>query len=123
MSQQSRPARLAASALSLVVTVLALFTPSAAMAYRTPAAEPLTHHTVAAHVGERTGPEDVPALRVVAHRLDAHTPGPHPPGPARTACDPVPHRATGGPPSHPTAVRVRTHQAADPAAPRAPPHR
>ncbi|MET9543920.1 hypothetical protein ABZY36_01220 [Streptomyces sp. NPDC006627] len=115
MSQQSRPARLAAAALSLAVTVLALFAPSAA--------EPLTHHTVVAHAGKQAGPDDVPALRVVAHRLDTHLPGPHPVGPARTAPDPAPHRATGGPASHPAAARVRAHEAADTAAPRAPPHR
>ncbi|MFF8659107.1 hypothetical protein [Streptomyces huasconensis] len=123
VSQQSRAARLAASALSLVVTVLALFAPSAATAYGTPAPEPLTHHTVAAHAGKQTGPEDVPALRVAAHRLDTHLPAPHLAGPARTASDPAPHRATGGPATHPTAPRIRAHQAADPAAPRAPPHR
>ncbi|MBM7173739.1 hypothetical protein JQK87_36250, partial [Streptomyces sp. G44] len=83
MSQQSTPARVAAAALSLVVTVLALFAPSAATAHGTAAPEPLTHHTAAVHAGKQTGPEDVPALRVVAHRLDAHLPAPHPAGPAR----------------------------------------
>ncbi|MET8690264.1 hypothetical protein ABZV77_39265 [Streptomyces sp. NPDC004732] len=94
MSQQSRSARLAASAVSLVVTVLALFVPSAA-AYGTAADAPLTHHTVAAHAQQQAGPHDIPALHVaVAHRPDAHIPGPQPTGPPRTTADTAPHRAS-----------------------------
>ncbi|MEU1121743.1 MULTISPECIES: hypothetical protein [unclassified Streptomyces] len=55
MSQQSRSARVAVSALSFVVTVLALFVPSAA-AYGTPADGPHARHTVAAYGASADGP-------------------------------------------------------------------
>ncbi|MGV9885005.1 hypothetical protein [Streptomyces sp. NPDC003006] len=124
MSQQSRSERLAGAALCLVVAVLALFAPSAATAYGSFDDGPLTHHTVVAHAGKQTGPEDAPALRVVlAHRLDAHIPGPQPVGPARTAVDTAPHRAAGGPDARPATTRVQPREAVGSAAPRAPPHR
>ncbi|CAM5684294.1 putative protein OS=Streptomyces alboniger OX=132473 GN=CP975_01420 PE=4 SV=1 [Streptomyces alboniger] len=123
MSQQRRPARLAASALSLLVTVLALFVPSAATAYGAPGDGRPAHPAVAAHAGERTGPEDVPALRVtVAHRLDAHIPGPQPPGSPRTSPDVVPPHGPCGPDARPVA-RTTPRQACQAAAPRGPPHR
>ncbi|WP_125510775.1 hypothetical protein [Streptomyces sp. WAC 01529] len=124
VSRQQRSARLASCASALLVTVLALFAPSAAYAYGTPADGPLTHHTVAAQAGKESGPKDTPALRVgVAHRLDAHLPGPQPAGPPRTAVDTAPHRATGGPDPRPAAPRAQPHEAAESAAPRGPPHR
>ncbi|MFH8610726.1 hypothetical protein ACH4D5_24935 [Streptomyces sp. NPDC018029] len=122
MAQQSRSARLAASALSLVVTVLALFVPSAA-AHGAPADAPLARHTVVAHVGEPTGPHDVPALHVVAHRPDAHIPGPQPAGPAHTAVDTAPHRALGGPETRPATAPAPPRRPLAATAPRGPPHR
>ncbi|QEV16343.1 hypothetical protein [Streptomyces alboniger] len=124
MSQQRRSARLASSAVALVVTVLALFAPAAAAAAAGIRADGTpTHHTVA-HAGKQTGTEDAPAFTVaVAHRLDAHLPGPQPVGPPRTAADTAPHRATGGPDTRPAAPHARSHEAIDSAAPRGPPHR
>ncbi len=123
VSQQSRSARLAASAVSLVVTVLALFVPTAA-AYGTPADAPLTHHTAAAHAQKQAGPHDVPALHVaVAHRPDAHIPGPQPAGPPRTAVDTAPHRARGGPDARPATTPAPPRRPRAAAAPRGPPHR
>ncbi|MEU8957698.1 hypothetical protein AB0C93_25725 [Streptomyces sp. NPDC048518] len=123
MSQQSRSARVAVSALSFVVTVLALLVPSAA-AYATPADGPLTRHTVAAHAAQPAGPQDVPALHVaVAHRPDAHIPGPRPVGPPPTAFDIAPHRALGGPDARPAAAYAPTPRPHAASAPRGPPHR
>ncbi|MBW5424795.1 hypothetical protein GKQ77_25055 [Streptomyces sp. BG9H] len=124
VSRQRRSARLASWSSALLVAVLALFAPSAAYAYGTPAGGPLTHHTVAAQAGKKSGPEDTHALRfAAAHRLDAHLPGPQPAGPPRTAVDKAPHRATGGPGQRPAAPRAQPHEAAESAAPRGPPHR
>ncbi|MEV0126269.1 hypothetical protein AB0I16_32795 [Streptomyces sp. NPDC050703] len=123
MPQQRRSARLAASGLSLLVTVLALFVPSAATAYGAPGDGRLTHHTVAAHAGEQAGAEDVPALRVtVAHRLDAHIPGPQPQGSPRTSPDVVPPLPPSGTDARPVS-RVSSHRTIEAAAPRGPPHR
>lgn len=123
MSQPSRSARLASSAVSLLVTVLALFVPSAA-AYGTPADGPLARHTVVAHAEKQTAPQDIPALHVtVTHRLDAHLPGPQPIGPPRTAVDTAPHRALGGPDVRLRAVPATPRQAGAQAAPRGPPRR
>jgi hypothetical protein len=123
VSQQRRPARLAASALSLLVTVLALFVPSAATAYGAPGDGRLAHHAVAPHAGKQAGPEDVPALRVtVAHRLDAHIPGPQPLGSPRTSPDVVPPREPYEPDARP-AARSTPRQTSGAAAPRGPPHR
>ncbi|MEV0254504.1 hypothetical protein AB0H82_09575 [Streptomyces sp. NPDC050732] len=123
MAQQSRSARVAASALSLVVTVLALFVPSAA-AYGTSADAPPARHTVAAHAGKPTGPHDVPALHIApAHRPDAHIPGPQPAGPAHTAVDTAPHRALGGPDARAATAPAPPRRPLAAAAPRAPPHR
>ncbi|MFK4069797.1 hypothetical protein [Streptomyces sp. NPDC029674] len=121
MAQQSRSARLAVSALSLVATVLALFIPSAA-AYGAPADAPLARHTVAAHAGKPTGPQDVPALHIaLAHRPDAHIPGPQPAGPAHTAVDTAPHRALGGPDARPATAPAPPRRPLPTAAPRGPP--
>ncbi|MEU7581421.1 hypothetical protein AB0B50_27880 [Streptomyces sp. NPDC041068] len=123
MPQQSRSARLAASALTLVVTVLALFVPVAG-AQGMPTDGPLTHHMVVAHAGQGAGPDDVPALHVaVTHRPDAHIPGPQPAGPARTAVDAAPRRALGGPDTRPATALVPPGSPAESAAPRGPPHR
>ncbi|MFI1676149.1 hypothetical protein [Streptomyces sp. NPDC020607] len=123
MSQQSRSARIAASAVSLVVTVLALFVPSAA-AQGTPADGPLARHTAVAHAEKQTAPHDVPALHVtVTHRLDAHIPGPQPVGPPRTAVDTAPHRALGGPDARPETVTAPPRRVGTAAAPRGPPQR
>ncbi|WP_159043856.1 hypothetical protein [Streptomyces sp. NRRL S-1521] len=121
MPQQRRSARLAASALSLLVTVLALLVPSSATVHGAPGDGRLTHHTVAAHAGKRSGPEDVPALRVtVVHRLDTHIPAPQPPASPRTSPEVLPPR-----PPYETdaraASRVTPHQAIEAAAPRGPP--
>ncbi|WP_331725761.1 hypothetical protein OG264_38640 (plasmid) [Streptomyces xanthophaeus] len=123
MPQRSRSARLAASALTLVVTVLALFVPVAgAQGMPVPADRPLAHHAVPA--GEGAGPDDVPARHVaVAHRPDAHIPGPQPAGPARTAVDTAPHRALGGPDTGPATALAPPRRPAGSAAPRGPPHR
>ncbi|MFD6436588.1 hypothetical protein [Streptomyces venezuelae] len=123
MSQPSRSARFAASAVSLVVTVLALFVPSAA-AYGPPADGPLARHTVVAHAEKSSAPHDVPAFHVTAtHRLDAHLPGPQPIGPPRTAVDTAPHRALGGPDAEPEAAPAVPRRAGTAAAPRGPPRR
>ncbi|MFI7322222.1 hypothetical protein [Streptomyces venezuelae] len=123
MSQPSRSARLAASAVSLVVTVLALFAPSA-VAHGTPADGPLARHTAVAHAEKQTAPHDSPALHVtVTHRLDAHLPGPQPAGPPRTAVDTAPHRALGGPDVRREAVPAAPWRAGAQAAPRGPPRR
>ncbi|MEV7192428.1 hypothetical protein AB0N81_11555 [Streptomyces sp. NPDC093510] len=123
MSQQSRSARLATSALSLLVTVLALFVPTMG-AHGTPADGPLTRHTVAAHAEDPAGPHDVPALHVaLTHRPDAHIPGPQPGGPPRTAVDTAPHRALGGPDTRPGTAPPLPRQPLAAAAPRGPPHR
>ncbi|MFD4633522.1 hypothetical protein ACFVYR_32505 [Streptomyces sp. NPDC058284] len=123
MPQQSRSARLAASALSLVVTVLALFVPSAA-AYGAPAGAPPTRHAVAAHAGRPTGPHDTPALHIaVTHRPDAHIPGPQPPGPGPTALDSAPHRARGWADARPATDLAPPQRPRATAAPRGPPHR
>ncbi|MFF4420683.1 hypothetical protein ACFY04_07825 [Streptomyces sp. NPDC001549] len=126
MPQQSRSARLAASALTLVVTVLALFVPLAgAQGMPMPADRPLAHHTVAGHAGQGAGPDDdVPARHVaVTHRPDAHIPGPQPAGPARTAVDTAPRRALGGPDTGPATALAPPRRPAESAAPRGPPHR
>ncbi|MEV7278652.1 hypothetical protein [Streptomyces sp. NPDC093111] len=125
MSQQSRSARLAASALTLVVTVLALFVPVAgAQGVPLPADRPLAHHAVAGYAGHEAGRDDVPAQQVaVTHRPDVHIPGPQPAGPARTAVDTAPRRALGGPDTGPGTVLVPPRGPAESAAPRGPPHR
>lgn len=122
MARQGRSARLAASALSLVLTVLIFLVPSAATAHGA-AVTPLGHHT-AADAGKKTSPDDVPALRVtVAHRLDAPVSGPQPAVAARAASDTAPHRTLGGPDTAPAAPGTPPRRAADRAAPRGPPHR
>ncbi|MEV5981824.1 hypothetical protein [Streptomyces sp. NPDC052114] len=122
MPQQSRSARLAVSALSFVVTVLALFVPSA-QAYGTPGEGPLAPSAVTAHAEKAPGPHDIPALHVVVtHRPDAHIPGPQP-GPPRTAVDTAPHRTLGGPDPRPSAAPAPPLWAVASAAPRGPPHR
>ncbi|MFC9583606.1 hypothetical protein ACFVJ8_12365 [Streptomyces yangpuensis] len=126
MPQRSRSARLAASALTVVVTVLALFVPVAgAQGMLMPADRPLADHTVAGHAGQEAGPDDdVPARHVaVTHRPDAHIPGPQPAGPARTAVDTAPHRALGGPDTGPATALAPPRRPAESAAPRGPPHR
>ncbi|MGW7262405.1 hypothetical protein [Streptomyces sp. NPDC054842] len=125
MPRRSRSARLAASALTLVVTVLALFVPVAgAQSAPVPAGRPLAHHTVAGHAGQGAGPDDVPALHVaLTHRPDAHIPGPQPAGPARGAVDTAPRRALGGPDTGPATALAPPRGAAESAAPRGPPHR
>ncbi|MCB5167390.1 hypothetical protein LG634_21440 [Streptomyces bambusae] len=125
MPQQSRSARLAASVLALVVTVLALFVPVAgAHGSPLPADELLARHTVVGHAGQGAGPDDVPALLVaLTHRPDAHIPGPQPAGSARTAVDAAPHGALGGPGAGPGSARVPPRRPAESAAPRGPPHR
>ncbi len=123
--QRSRSTRLAASALTLVVTVLALFVQAAgAQGMLMPADRPLAHHTVAGHAGQGAGPDDVPALHLaVTNRPDAHIPGPQPAGPARTAVDTAPHRALGGPDTGPATALAPPRRPAESAAPRGPPHR
>lgn len=125
MPQPSRSARLAASALTLVVTVLALFVPVAgAQGMPVPADRPLAQHTVAGHAGPGARPDDVPARYVaVTPRPDAHIPGPQPAGPARTAVDTAPRRAQGGPDAGPAAGLAPPPGPAGSAAPRGPPHR
>lgn len=123
MSQQSRSARLAVSALSFVVTVLTLLVPSAA-AYGTPADGPLTRHSVTAHATRPAGPHDVPALQLAAaHRPDAHIPGPRPVGPQPTALDTAPHRALCGPDARTATACAPAQRPHAAAAPRGPPHR
>ncbi|MEV6719327.1 hypothetical protein AB0M94_00230 [Streptomyces xanthochromogenes] len=125
MPRQSRSARLAASALTLVVTVLALFVPVAgAQGVPLPADRPLSHHTAAGHAGRGAGPDDIPVPQVaVAHRSDAHIPGPQPAGPASTAVDTAPRRVVGGPDTGPATSLVPPRRPAESAAPRGPPHR
>ncbi|MFF3645242.1 hypothetical protein [Streptomyces sp. NPDC002564] len=121
MAQQSRSARLAASALSLVVTVLALFAPSAA-AHGTPADAPLPRHTAVAHAQQPAVPHDVPGLHVaLTHRPDAPLPGPEPAGPAPTAAAAAPHRALGGPDTHGTGAPAPPRRPRAATAPRGPP--
>ncbi|MGW6574422.1 hypothetical protein ACWGAN_19935 [Streptomyces sp. NPDC054945] len=126
MPQQSRSARLAASALTLVVTVLALFVPVAgAHGMPMPADGRLAHHTVAGHdAGQGARPDDVPARHVaVTHRPDAHIPGPQPAGPPLTAVDTAPRRLLGGPGTVPATALAPPRRPAESAAPRGPPHR
>ncbi|MFE0172169.1 hypothetical protein ACFWZ2_07605 [Streptomyces sp. NPDC059002] len=124
MSQQTRSARLAASALALVVTVLAFFVPAATTAYGTADEAPGPHHVAVAHDRSAVAPDDVPALRVAAaHRVDAHIPGPQPAGPPRTAVDTAPHGALGGPDARPAGVLAPPRHAVAAAAPRGPPLR
>ncbi|WP_159072453.1 hypothetical protein [Streptomyces formicae] len=124
MAQQTRSARLAASALALVVTVLAFFVPAATTAYGAPGDAPGAHHLTVVHEQGSVSPDDVPALRVApAHRVDAHIPGPGPAGPARRAFDAAPHRACGGPDARTTGVLPPPCHAVAAAAPRGPPHR
>ncbi|MFC9817653.1 hypothetical protein ACFVJM_37025 [Streptomyces virginiae] len=125
VQQRSRSARLAASALTLLVTVLALFVPvTGAHGMPMPADGPLAHHTVAGHTEQGAGPDDVPALHLaVTHRLDAQIPGPQPAGPARTAVDTAPHRVLGGPGTGPATALAPPRRPAESAAPRGPPHR
>ncbi|MFI6642652.1 hypothetical protein [Streptomyces sp. NPDC050504] len=122
MVRQGRSARLAASALSLVLTVLVFLVPSTAAAHSA-ALTPLGQHE-RADAGRKTSPEDIPALRVTApHRLDAPAPEPHPVPAARTPVDSAPRRALGGPDTAPAAPGTPPHGAAGSAAPRGPPHR
>ncbi|GHB30645.1 hypothetical protein GCM10010331_16300 [Streptomyces xanthochromogenes] len=125
MPQQSRSARLAASALTLVVTVLALFVPVAgAQGMPVPPDRPLTHHTAAGHARQGVGPDGVPLPHVaVTHRPEAHIPGPQPVGPARTTVDRVPRRALGWPDTGPATTLAPPRRPAESAAPRGPPHR
>ncbi|MER7764157.1 hypothetical protein [Streptomyces sp. NPDC097619] len=125
MPQQSRSARLAVSALTLVVAVLALFVPmTGPQGILLPSDRPLSLHTVAGHAGQGAGPDDVPALRLaVAHRHDAHLPGPQPAGSAGTAVDTVPHGVFGGPATDPPTALAPPRRPTGPAAPRGPPAR
>ncbi|QEU96582.1 hypothetical protein [Streptomyces kanamyceticus] len=124
MAQQTRSARLTASALALVVTVLAFFVPAATAAYGAPGDAPSTHQLTVVHDRSSVAPDDVPALRVAAaHRVDAHIPGPQPAGPAGRAFDAAPHRAAAGPDARTTGVLPPPCPARAAAAPRGPPHR
>ncbi|MEV6044084.1 hypothetical protein [Streptomyces xanthochromogenes] len=125
MPRQSRSARLAASALTLVVTVLALFVPVAgAQGMPLPADRQLSHHTAAGHAGRGAGPDDIPVPHVaVTHRPEVHIPGPQPVGPARTAVDRAPRRALGWPDTGPVTTLAPPRRPAGSAAPRGPPHR
>ncbi|MFJ2766370.1 hypothetical protein [Streptomyces sp. NPDC087300] len=124
MAQQTRSARLAASALALVVSVLAFFVPAATTAYGASGDAPSVPHLTVVHDRSSVSPDDVPALRVAAaHRVDAHIPGPGPAGPARTSFDAAPHRACGGPDARTTGVVAPPCHAVAAAAPRGPPHR
>ncbi|MFF1380581.1 hypothetical protein [Streptomyces sp. NPDC058308] len=123
MSQQSRSARLAASALSFLVTVLVLFVPSAAASGASADAPP-TRHAVGARAGKATGPHDIPALHVaVTHRPDAHIPEPQPAGPAPVPFDTAPHRALSGPDARPATAFAPPQRIHAAAAPRGPPRR
>ncbi|QDQ09898.1 hypothetical protein [Streptomyces spectabilis] len=130
MQLRTRPARLTASLLSVVVAVLAFAVPS-----RGPGAVPVvqvltasqqavTGGTDPAH-GDRAGPRAPDLPRVVhataAHPHHAHIP--HPPYPGTTAADRAPHRSVGGPLAYPPgAAGARQHADTGPR-PRGPPPR
>ncbi|GGV10932.1 hypothetical protein [Streptomyces spectabilis] len=130
MQLRTRPARLGASLLSVVVAVLAFAVPS-----RGPGTVPVGQILAApqravtgggdtAH-SDRAGPR-APDLPRVVHATAAHPHHghiPHPPYPGTTAADRAPHRSAGGPVAHPPGPAWTRQHADTGPRPRGPPPR